>query len=166
MPCACRAPIENYPENAEWGPLFWKLLHILAEYSGKQKNANLQKDEIRLWIHILKDLKTVIPCDICRTHYAEWLDAHPVEELLTINYNLVHNWICTYLWSLHNTINEGNFKPVIPFDQLEILYKNGDITSSWMALRPIMKKAIVLNGVHLLQWNKWLGHVRMLQAMY
>ena len=166
MPCACKAPIETYPENAEWGPLFWKLLHSLAEFSGKQKNTNLQKDEMRLWIHVLDGLKNILPCDICRNHYSEWLAAHPLEVLLTMDYGLTNVWIRNYLWSLHNTINEGNSKPEFPFDQLTLVYKGVDIKGAWKALEPVMKKAITLNGVSLLHWKKWLGHIRMLQGLY
>ena len=166
MPCACKAPIETYPENAEWGPLFWKLLHGIAELSGKQMNINLQKDEMRLWIHVLESLKSVLPCDICRSHYSEWLVAHSVEGLLTMDYKLTNVWIRNYLWSLHNTINEGNDKGVIAFEDLVSLYKNIDIKEAWKALEPVMKKAIILNGVSLLQWKKWLGYIRMLQGLY
>ena len=166
MPCACKAPIETYPENAEWGPLFWKLLHAFAERAGKQMNKNLQKDEMRLWIHILEGLKYILPCDICRAHYSEWLTTHPVEVLLTMDYIGTNYWISNYLWSLHNTINEGNDKPIFPFEDLLGVYKDVDLTSTWKALEPVMKKVIVLNGVHLIQWKKWLGYVRMLQGLY
>lgn len=47
MPCACRTPVINYPDNVDWGPLFWKLLHGLAEYAGKQNDSVLRADEIR-----------------------------------------------------------------------------------------------------------------------
>lgn len=166
MPCACKAPIETYPENAEWGPLFWKLLHAFAQRAGKQTNKNLQKDEMRLWINILDGLKHILPCDICRAHYSEWLAAHHVEELLEMDYSGTGLWIINYLWSLHNTINEGNNKPIFPFQDLAGTYKNIDLIITWKALEPVMKKVIVLNGVHLLQWKKWLGYVRMLQGLY
>lgn len=166
MPCACRAPIETYPENAEWGPLFWKLLHSFAELSGKQVNINLQKDEIRLWINILDGLKLILPCDICRTHYSEWLLNHPIEVLSTMNYSETNYWIRNYLWSLHNTINEGNNKPEIVFEDLSKLYKDVNIRTTWKALEPVMKKVITLNGVSLLNWKKWLSHVRTIEGMY
>jgi hypothetical protein len=166
MPCACRAPIETYPENAEWGPLFWKLLHSFAELSGKQVDINLQKDELRLWINILDGLKLILPCDICRTHYSEWLLNHPIEVLMTITYSETNYWIRNYLWSLHNTINEGNNKPEIVFEDLSNLYKDVNIRSTWRALEPVMKKAITLNGVSLLNWKKWLSYIRVLEGMY
>jgi hypothetical protein len=165
MPCACTAPIETYPENAEWGPLFWKVLHSLGELSGKQTNINLQNDELRIWINLLDELKNVLPCDICRGHYSRWLVQNDINVLLTMNYTNVNTWIRNYLWSLHNTINEGNNKAIFSFDDL-IIYKNIDIKQSWKALEPVMKKVITLNGVSLLHWKKWLSYVRTLQGLY
>ncbi len=85
MVCGCRVPVEQYPENAEWGPLFWTLLHGLAEYAGKQQGL-LQMDELRLWQNLLKSLQPTLPCDICRGHYAEKLAGSEVDKLLSISY--------------------------------------------------------------------------------
>jgi hypothetical protein len=166
MPCACRAPVENYPENAEWGPLFWKILHGLAELAGKQKNAVLQGDEQRAWVNVLIHLQPTLPCDFCRNHYKEWLTEHPPTFLLTAPYEDVGPWIRNYLWSLHNRINEGNDKPVLPESQLKELYTGVQITPVWKALEPIMRKAIRLSGITLLPWKKWVNYVRMLQGIY
>ena len=115
MPCACKVPVETYPENAEWGPLFWKILHGLAEMAGRQKDAVLQGDEVRTWIQVLTQMKQCLPCDICREHYSRWLAAHPVDGLGKMSYKDVGLWIQTYLFDLHNEINEGNDKPVFAF---------------------------------------------------
>ena len=77
MPCGCKVPIENYPESADWGPLFWKILHGLAESSGKQTDVNLQKDELYKWKNIFIKLQNCIPCDICRDHYSKWINNYP-----------------------------------------------------------------------------------------
>lgn len=166
MPCACKAPIETYPENAEWGPLFWKLLHGLAELSGRQTDAVLQGDELRTWIQVLTQLKHCLPCDICRSHYSQWLADHPVDGLLKMPYKETGHWIRTYLFTLHNTINEGNDKAIFQFSDLTETYKGVNLTSAWRALEPVMKKAIVLNGISLLPWKKWLAFVRTLQGIY
>lgn len=166
MPCACKAPIETYPENAEWGPIVWKILHRLSFVAGRQTDPNLQADERRFWISLLQQLQPVLPCDICRTHYAEWLAANNVQVLLTIPYASFGNWVQTYLWNLHNTINEGNDKPLVEFEALEAMYSSISISKSWKALEPIMRKAIQLNGVTILTWKKWLNHVRQLQGLY
>jgi len=165
MGCACKVPIEDYPENAEWGPLFWKILHGLAQLSGKQENLDLQNDERRIWVHLLTQLQFTLPCDICRNHYAVWLEEHPIDVLNTMPYSELGLWIQTNLWELHNVINQGNNRPTFLFTDLSI-YNGVNITDSWKALIPIMKKAIRLNGISLLPWNKWLSYVRLLQGIY
>ena len=166
MVCSCKIPIESYPENAEWGPLFWKILHGLAEKCGKQVNINIQSDERRAWIHLLKQTQYTLPCDICRNHYTEWLQENPVDGLLKIQYTDINQWVRNWLLILHNTINEGNNRPTFKFDDLTLTYSGINITSTWNALQPVMKKAISLNGISLLPWIKWLSYVRVLQSIY
>jgi hypothetical protein len=165
MPCACKAPIEQYPENAEWGPLFWRLLHAMAERAGKQTEPIGQQDELRLWQNLLTSLKDTLPCDVCRNHYGEWLKEHP-PELLELPYGEFHAWIKTWLWTLHNRINEGNDKPTFKFEDLHDMYKRVPLTPVWKALEPVVKKAIQLNGISLVPWRTWLGYVRRLQGFY
>jgi len=166
MSCACKVPVEQYPENAEWGPLFWKLLHGLAERAGIQKDTILQTDERRTWIQILSKLQYCIPCDICRAHYSEWLKEHPTELLETMPYPELGHWIRHWLWFLHNTINEGNDRPLFEESALSVTYKGVDITATWRALEPVMRLAIILNGISLLPWKKWLATIRTLQGIY
>lgn len=166
MPCACRAPAETYPENAEWGPLFWKLLHGMAEYVGKQVDPNYQVEEVRLWAQMLTTLQQTIPCDVCRAHYGEWLTENPPAAVQSLPYAEVSLWAQRWLWLLHNRINEGNDKPVFLFDQLQAVYKGTQITQSWKALTPVLQKAISLNGVTLLSWRNWLMIVRKLQGFW
>jgi hypothetical protein len=166
MPCSCKLPIDKYPETADWGPLFWKLLHGLAEYTGKQKGEVLQGDEVRTWIRILNELQATLPCDVCSNHYGEWLQMRVPNTLKTLKYSETSDWIRNYLWALHNRINEGNDKPIFPFDSLAETYKGVDLTMAWQSLEPVMKRAITLNGISLFPWKKWLAYVRTLQGIY
>ncbi len=172
MPCSCRVPAEKYPETADWGPLFWKLLHGLAEHAGSlnmgvsKTMEVLKSDEIRTWVLVLTLLQQTLPCDVCNKHYGEWLAAHTPSTLTDLPYNEVRPWIRNYLWSLHNEINEGNDKPIFPFDALAITYKGTDVTKTWKQLEPVILRAIKLNGLTLFPWKKWLGYVRTLQGIY
>ena len=166
MPCGCKIPVENYPETADWGPLFWKLLHGLAEFAGKQTNINLQKDEIRTWMYLLTKLQSCIPCDICQNHYGRWIAANSFMNLDSMPYNETGAWIRKWFWNLHNEINQGNDKPFFEENALAETYKTISITATWKALEPVMKRVILLNGVSLLAWKKWLSYVRILQGMY
>ena len=165
MPCACRKPIENYPENAAWGPLVWTILHGLAELSGKQVSSILQDDEKRLWVVLLKGITHMLPCDQCRDHYAMWIAKYPVDILLTIAYSDVGEWIRRWLFDLHNDVNMRTSKPVFLYENL-VMYKGVGITATWRRLEPVMKLAIQLNGISLLPWKKWLATVRSLQGIY
>lgn len=172
MPCSCRIPAEKYPETADWGPLFWRLLHGLAEHAGSLGSGGstamdvLRGDEIRTWILVLTMLQQTLPCDVCTKHYGEWLAEHNPSTLTGLSYGEIGPWIRNYLWSLHNEVNEGNDKPVFPFEALGSTYKGTDITKTWKQLEPVILRAIKLNGLTLFPWKKWLGHVRMLQGIY
>lgn len=166
MGCPCKIPIEQYPESADWGPLFWKLIHKLSLLAGKQSVVLLRGDEVRTWIHVIRELRDTIPCDICRAHYTKWIGEHPPEQLLTMPYSDVAGWVQNYFWELHNEINEGNDRGLFLFSDLSVVYGSVHISATWRALEPVMKKVITLNGVRLLSWKKWLGYVRTLQGLY
>jgi hypothetical protein len=166
MPCGCKIPAEKYPETADWGPLFWNLLHSLAELTGKQKDNLLQDDETRIWVQLLLSMKATIPCDICQEHYGRWLSQYPPKMLYEMPYDYRGEWVRQFLCSLHNVINEENEKPIFPIEKLRETYKGVDITGSWKQLEPVIKRAINLNGITLIPWKKWLGFVRMLQGIY
>jgi hypothetical protein len=165
MGCSCRVPAEKYPENAEWGPLFWILLHSLAERAGKQPDALLQGDEVRLWVKTLNSVADTLPCDVCSRHYKEYLAENPPEAFLTVPYSNFGHTVRMWLWTLHNRINEGNDKPVFPFENLSV-YKDTDLTRGWKALQPVIHKAISLNGVSWFPWRAFLANVRALQGLY
>lgn len=54
-------------------------------------------------------LKTMIPCPICRSHYAEFLAEEPVA---TKSRDDLIDWV----YRLHNKVNARLGKPVLPFD--------------------------------------------------
>lgn len=166
MPCNCRVPLEKFPETAAWGPIFWNLLHALAERAGSKIDPLLQVDERRMWISCIKDLKNTLPCDVCQTHYSKWLTSHDVDGLLTIPYNELGPWIRNYFWSLHNEINEENTKPMFAAEDLSKTYGSMKVRPLWKSLEPVMMLAMRHNKVPYLGWLTWLNHVRKLQGLY
>jgi hypothetical protein len=63
-------------------------------------------------------------------------------------------------------VNAGNDRDVFPWESLTETYSDINITETWKALQPVMKKSISLNGITLLPWSRWLGYVRTLQSLY
>jgi hypothetical protein len=166
MPCGCTLKSDEFPETAEWGPLFWIVLHGLSVKAGYKTDPLFQMDERRVWIRLLNTIGKTLPCDVCRNHYKQWRTEHPVEFLLTSPYEEMGEWIRKDLWSLHNEINVGNNKPVYAYKKLQEDYKQVDITNTWKALEPVMLRAMRLHEVSLLNWNDWKKYVRTIQGMY
>ena len=166
MPCACKKPVEKYPENITWGPLAWRILHGLAEHSGKQSNINLQTDERRMWHSMLKGMEPILPCDVCRTHYKLWIRANPVDTITSMPYETLNTWVRTWILNLHNDVNTRTQKEPFVFENLKDVYSRIPITPSWKQLEAIMNLVITLNGVSLIPWRKWLASVRSLQGLY
>ena len=166
MPCACKKTVEKYPENITWGPLVWRILHGLAEHSGKQTIVPLQDDERRYWNTLLKTMEHILPCDVCRSHYAIWIRANPYETIVTMPYAELNLWIRTWLFNLHNDVNSRTEKEPFLFENLSGIYGRIDIKASWRQLEPIINLAINLSGISLMPWRKWLANVRSLQGLY
>jgi hypothetical protein len=150
MPCACKIPIVQYPETAEWGPLMWDILHGLAEKSGNNTNLLLQADEIRCWTTLLNSVGQTLPCDICSKHYKEYLLANPI----TIpSYSELKTYIKTWLWTLHNEINGGNDKPSFSYSDLTAKYSGIPVKIRLQQLAAPIQRAMMHNGVRLLNWK-------------
>jgi hypothetical protein len=150
MGCGCKIPVVQYPETAEWGPLAWDILHGLAERSGSGINP---ADERRGWVTLFGSIALMLPCEICREHFKVYLAEHPVDNILDMDYKLLKNYVKTWLWTLHNIINNGNSKESFPFDGLTSKYKDIPILTRLKQLAAPMQRVMVHNGVRLLHWK-------------
>jgi len=161
MPCACQIPVPVYPDNADWGPLVWTLLHGLAEKSGR---APLPSDEVRAWQKLITLTADMLPCDKCRAHYSAFLKANPPSQLSQIPYSDVKRWVRSWFFTLHNEVNVQANKPVFSYDDLSAQYSNVNFQDVFWRLEPDMKKAIDLNGISLNKWTSWVHSYKMLKA--
>ena len=159
MPCGCTIPIPDYPASAEWGPIVWRILHGLAE---KAQQAALPADEIREWSRLIKSTSEMIPCDICRDHMTRYMRQHPLPE---VHYSLLKTTVKTWFLNLHNEINEGNERPIFPYDGLYERYGKMDLQDLLWQLEPVMKRAVQTNGVGMLKYMSWVKSVKMMRAI-
>jgi hypothetical protein len=163
MGCKCRAPLIDYPDSVDWGPILWKILHGLAEKYGKTK---LYNDEINMWKKLFPFTADIIPCDICRAHFKEYLLANPVTSFFSLPSTEAATSIQRWFWQLHNEINIENSKPTFPFQDLAATYGSIDLKDMFFRLDPVMKRAIEPNGVSFLKWKAWIVVYKTLIAMY
>ena len=162
MPCACQVPIPQYPETAEWGPIFWNIIHGLAE---KAEKSIIREDEVREWQKFVKAIGEVLPCDICRDHYKRYTAQNPFTQIAKIPFNQVKDFVKHWFWNLHNEINLGNDKPVFDYSLLAETYSAINLDDQYYRLLPVMKKAITLNGVPFMKWQAWVSSYRMMRAI-
>ena len=166
MPCACKVPVATYPETADWGPLFWTLLHGLAERSGKQTNEILQGDERRAWIQVIQNLAATLPCEQCRLHFSDYVLTHPVKSWLNLPYVEFGRTVRTWIWAVHNEVNQRLGKSTFPFENLTETYREVKIREIWQRLDPVIQRAILLSGINLFAWRKWTGNIRSIEGVY
>lgn len=84
--------------NATWGPALWMILHSSAERIGTKSLKRLPHEEARLWANLLSSLRFTLPCPICKKHYAEYFQTHP---LRAFSRDDMREW----LGRLHHEVN-------------------------------------------------------------
>lgn len=116
-------PPQKLSANAIWGPLLWRILHILAEQVGKPKHKLTQTDEVTKWIQFMRSVEQTMPCALCRGHYKEWLVKHPLNELALLRGQAFREGARKYVWQLHENVNtDRNISSGISLDQCAELY--------------------------------------------
>jgi hypothetical protein len=164
MGCKCRNQPVNVPANVEWGPVFWTLLHGLAEKAGSAPLPGLQGDEVRAWKIILTTLPKSLACEECRNH----LNAHITNNPINIpdKYSDLRVYIRMYLYNLHESVNRRLKKPSFAAVDLPLLYRGMDLKKSFDIVNIVVKRSILATAVPILSWNNWASQVRTLMGMY
>lgn len=85
-----------------WGPFFWHTIHITALGYPSQPTYTHKKAAKEFY----ESLSILIPCPICREHFAEHLKAYPITPHLDSRTDL-------FKWTvvLHNAVNKTLGKP-------------------------------------------------------
>jgi hypothetical protein len=91
-----------------WGPIFWTTMHIVTlGYSN-----NPSTEERKAVSDFFNSLALVIPCPVCKAHYAHFLKQSPVEDVAVSRKNLVF-----WLYNLHNKVNSQLGKTEYTWEQ-------------------------------------------------
>jgi hypothetical protein len=85
-----------------WGPFFWHTIHIVALGYPESPSYSEKKGAKEFF----ESLIFLIPCPVCRSHYTEHLQLHPITPHLDKRRDLFR-WTVT----LHNAVNTSLGKP-------------------------------------------------------
>ena len=88
----------------QWGPHIWATLHAIAE--GAPENPT--PEEYIAYRNIFHALPTILPCEKCRHHAKQRLEATP------ISYKSGHD-LKRSIWDFHNDVNKSLGKPTQSF---------------------------------------------------
>jgi len=103
-----------------WGPKIWSILHNLAWLSDRT-------DVLPVWKRVAQSLSQVMPCPLCRTHFANYMKNHPLfltKSTTTTKGTDIKLQIVGDIWALHNAVNIRNRKEVFPIELLNAMYVN------------------------------------------
>lgn len=164
MPCACKNPLVNVPDNVEWGPVFWQLLHGLAERCGSAPLPGLRGDEVRAWQGLLTNLAKTLPCEDCRNHLTNYILINPVN--FPDNYGDLNVYVKTWLYNVHENVNIRLSKAPFAYTQLQTKYANVPLKKTYEILQVLIKKSVQGSAVSLISWNNWSKHIKILFGLY
>lgn len=138
------APIvTTQPDNAQWGPPLWRILHAMAERSGRHTKPLLDDEENRLWIKFLSNLRKALPCSICREHYSEYVKSNTIEPALLKKGVEKQSALRKYFFDFHNAVNARTGKTFTNTEaDLSSLY------GSYTAHQFAADKAIILDNMN------------------
>ena len=104
---------------SEWGPVLWKIIHIVTTKLGEQTNKILQNDELNYYSNFTKSIGTALPCNVCRKHYYDYA----LKNKRTVEYSELRDYSIDYYMKLHNEINEEKSRPIFTKEEFEIYRK-------------------------------------------
>ncbi len=90
-----------------WGPKLWFFLHTVSfEY---EPTTNSKRE----YAIFFNSIKSILPCNICKTHFVEFLKTNPIEKNLESKESLI-KWVL----ACHNNVNRSNNKAEWTYDDL------------------------------------------------
>jgi hypothetical protein len=88
---------------ALWGPMTWKMLHVISESMPETLTVDEQADVTKFF----RSLTTVLPCQKCREHLAVLYDTGYFPQVDTKHH------IKQAVFKLHNKVSKDLGKPIL-----------------------------------------------------
>ena len=112
-----------------WGPKAWGFLHAA---SFKYPDKPLTQDRLA-WSNLLQSLAIVLPCAVCRKHFAAEL-ARVLPERENARILDSRDTLTRWLVDVHNDVNARNKKRLWTYEEVEQVYQPSEHICA--AMRP------------------------------
>lgn len=153
------------PSNKDWGPYLWIVLHTFAEKLGRQPNELMALDEAREIVIILKATEHIMPCEKCRKHYHEYLKKNPVDDFVQRRGEFLRQAVRTWLWKLHEAVNERNGAPSFPIEEVTPKYQHTNTAQPLKELYTVLYSSIPLGFILSEPFKSFRRHVSLLRSL-
>ena len=99
-----------------WGSHAWFFLESIVISYPDNPSEEMKKN----YIDFFKSIGKILPCEICRIHFTEFIDKNPLTNSIISSKKLLINWIL----DAHNNVNNINNKKKITLDEFNNYYQN------------------------------------------
>lgn len=142
-------PLESLgvPKNSEWGPVLWEMLHGAAEKLCRSPIRQIQEDQRREMILVLRYVEVVMPCAMCRGHYREWRIKYPIDKFPG-DPQAFKQAVREWLFNLHQEVNDSHqLARVMTVGDLEDRYGGIDLKAKSAEFYWLMERALRLRVI-------------------
>ncbi len=153
-------------QRGYWGPLFWNVLHTLAECSGQFTNTIEEADEMECWKILLRLQASVMPCPLCKQHYLEYYMDNKINNLTDRKGVARRQFLREWLWKCHDRVNEMYNKQSPLLIECASLYKKKSIEKDIKQIYIMFENALLKQQLHLEDISRWKNTVSKLRKMY
>jgi hypothetical protein len=119
----------------KYGPGIWFMLHLMA--------AQAETNELRqAFVQNVKTLGQHFPCEVCRSHFAAYIQSHPIETYVNKPRGLFQ-----WTWEFHDSVNKRLGKQTIPLEEAWSTFRSSNaICTDDCGEEPTKTKPVIENG--------------------
>jgi len=121
--------------NTNWGPDVWAGINAVVRFY-PENATDSDKKEYR---NFLESFKTVLPCDLCKEHYTNYLSKVDWDSVLLNRFTIVK-----FVIDLHNDVNKRNGKPILEYQEAATIIFQGGASGNGNSLLSISTPIIIL----------------------
>ena len=100
------APVVVTPDD--WGVFLWHMMYIVSVgMSGGEKGPSSAEQEG--FKEFIQGLSKVLPCSLCRSHFAKQIKTHPIDKKVTQSRDGMIRWVLR----AHNDVRRRQGKPLL-----------------------------------------------------
>jgi hypothetical protein len=171
MGCSCNKkrvgnlPIPVNVSPSVWGPTLWRILHTLVELTGNKTNKFLDADEEYAWLYFILSIADAIPCNECRGHFIEYLNANRPEALVKKTFSDRRDALRAWFYNLHLGTPRVSDCPVPDISELPTMYSlaNMNLTEDINDILGYLQAAVnvgVISGTYFFNFRAKLDNLK------